>query len=108
MPPPIVCRRGGLEELRELKLSRDLSVGRESIEFNVVGMGHEFWIAVEGKRIVALTVIGRRTSNKLTIMYLQVADSYKSQGSRLLSSLIDNYPESEFTVIPFEGTEELY
>jgi len=26
----------------------------------------------------------------------------------LLSSLIDNYPESEFTVIPFEGTEELY
>lgn len=110
MPSPIIYRRGNLEDLSKLTFARGLSVSAESIEFNVVGMGHEFWMAVEEDTIVGLTVIGRTSPNQLTIMYLQVASSEKSHGigSAMLRALIEYYPQSEFTVIPFDGTEEFY
>lgn len=110
MRPQVIYRRGNLEDLSKLRFAEGLSVTKESIEFNVLGMGHEFWIAIEGDTIVGLTVMGRTTKNHLTFMYLHVAKTYKSQGfgSSLLRAVIENYPGSEFTVIPFDGTEDFY
>ena len=106
----IEYRRGALEDLTELRLARDLSVAPESIEFNVVGAGHEFWIAVENNEIIGLTVIGRPAPAEHTILYLHVSGPQKSKGvgSALIKAVIDSYPESEFTVVPFDGTEEFY
>lgn len=110
MPPEIVYRRGGLEDLSKFRIADDLGLTTQSIEYNVVGVGHEFWIAVENNRIVALTAIGRTSPGKLTVMYLQVSPShkYRGVGSALLRTVIENYPECEFSVVPFEGTEAFY
>lgn len=82
----------------------------ESIEFNVLGTGHEFWIAVEGDAIVGLTVLGRTGVNRFKIMYLQVPLSHKGRGvgTGLIEAVLEHYPASEFSVIPFDGTEEFY
>ena len=105
-----IYRRGNLEDLSKLTFADGLSVSTESIEFNILGMGHEFWIAIEGNTIIGLTVVGRTTSNQFTVMYLQVVPSHKSQGigSALLRTFIEYYAGSEFAVIPFDGTEEFY
>lgn len=110
MTPNIAYRRGSLEDLTELRLARDLSVTPESIEFNVVGAGHEFWIAVENNEIIGLTVLGRPAPAERMILYLHVSGSHKSKGvgSALIEAVIDSYPESEFAVVPFDGTEEFY
>lgn len=110
MPTAITYRRGNLEDLSRLKFARRLSVTPATVEFNVVGMGHEFWIAVDDNTIVGLTVLARATATQRTILYLHVSDAHKNRGigSELLQTIVDNYPESEFTVIPFEGTEEFY
>ena len=110
MPTPIVYREGKLEDLSKLRMSEGLSATAQSIEFNVLGIGHEFWIAVEGDAIVGLTVVGREGANKFTVMYLQVAPSHKSRGvgTGLIQAILEHYPESEFSVIPFDGTEEFY
>ena len=110
MTSNIAYRRGSLEDLTELRLARDLSVTPESIEFNVVGSGHEFWIAVENNEIIGLTVLGRPALAEHTILYLHVSDSNKSKGvgSALIKAVIDTFPESEFAVVPFDGTEEFY
>jgi GNAT superfamily N-acetyltransferase len=110
MPTTITYRRGNLEDLTKLKFASRLSVTPATVEFNVVGMGHEFWIAVEDNSIVALTVLARPTPIQRTILYLHVSDSYKSLGigSALIRSVLETYSESEFSVIPFEGTEEFY
>jgi predicted N-acetyltransferase YhbS len=73
-------------------------------------MGHEFWIAVEDENIVGLVVLGRTSSTQLTIMSLQVAEDFKSHGvgSAMIRTVIDEYPETEFVVVPFGGTKEFY
>ncbi len=110
MPRSFLYRKGKLEDLSRLRISLGLSATSEGIEFNVLGMGHEFWVALEENTIVAITVIGRTASNELTIMYLQVADSHKGLGvgTTLLKAVIGGYPGDEFVVIPFEGTAEFY
>lgn len=87
-----------------------MAVTSAAVEFNVVGMGHEFWIAVENNTVVGLTVLARATATQRTILYLHVSDSHKNLGigSALLRTVLETYPESEFSVIPFEGTEEFY
>jgi GNAT superfamily N-acetyltransferase len=110
MSPAITYRQGNLEDLSKLKFSSNMEVTAEKIEFNVVGMGHEFWIAVEGDTIVGLTVLARTTAAQRTILYLHVSDSRKNLGigSALVRAILETYPQSEFSVIPFEGTEEFY
>jgi GNAT superfamily N-acetyltransferase len=106
----IVSRRGNLEDLANLKFASDMAVTPAKVEFNIVGMGHEFWIAVQGDRIVGLTVLARSSSTQRTILYLHVSESRKNLGigSALIRTVLEAYPESEFSVIPFEGTEEFY
>lgn len=110
MTPTSEYRRGSLEDLTRLRLARDLSVTPESIEFNVIGAGHEFWIAIEDYEIVGLTVLGKTTPALQTILYLHVSTSHKSKGvgSALIKTVLESYPESEFAVVPFDGTEEFY
>ena len=110
MPPLIIYRKGNLEDLSKLQLSDRLTASAQSIEFNVLGVGHEFWIAVEGDRIVGFTVLGKTDPKKFKIMYLQVPSSHKNRGigSGLIQALLESYPESDFSVIPFDGTEEFY
>lgn len=110
MRSPITYRKGQLKDLSKLHFAEGLSATTESIEFNVLGMGHEFWMAVQGKAIIGLTVLGRTSPNEFKIMYLQVAPSRKSHGigSALLKAIIENYPDSAFSVVPFEGTKEFY
>ncbi len=93
-----------------LKISDALSATKESIEFNVLGMGHELWIAVEGNSIIGLSVLGRPGSSEFKILYLEVAPSQKNRGvgSGLIRAMLANHPGSEFSVIPFDGTEEFY
>jgi GNAT superfamily N-acetyltransferase len=106
----ITYRKGTLEDLEKLKFADHLDSTPATVEFNVVGMGHEFWIAVENQTIVALTVLARTMNTQRTILYLHVSDAHKNLGigSALIRSILENYPESEFSVIPFEGTEEFY
>src|SRR5208337_2417326 len=110
MPLSIVYRRGSLEDLSRLQISEGLSATAESIEFNVLGMGHEFWNAVEEDMIIGLTVLSRSSMKEFIILYLEVAPSHKSQGvgTGLIQAILDHYPQSEFSVIPFEGTKEFY
>ena len=110
MPVSIVYRKGNLEDLSKLRISEELSASAESIEFNVLGIGHEFWIAVEENTIVGLTVLGRANPKEFEIMYLEVPPSHKSRGvgTGLSQAILEHYPESEFSVIPFDGTEEFY
>jgi GNAT superfamily N-acetyltransferase len=110
MSPAITFRQGNLEDLSKLKFASTMAVTSETVEFNVVGMGHEFWIAVQGDTIVGLTVLARTTATQRTILYLHVSDSHKNLGigSALVRTILETYPRSEFSVIPFEGTEEFY
>jgi GNAT superfamily N-acetyltransferase len=110
MTSPIVYRKGNLEDLSNLQISEGLSATAESIEFNILGIGHEFWIAVEGDSIVGLTVLGRAGSNEFKVMYLQVSALHKGRGvgTGLIQAILEHYPESAFSVIPFDGTEEFY
>lgn len=110
MPLSIQYRKGKLEDLSKMTISEELSTTNESLEFNVIGMGHEFWIAAEGKVIVGFTVLGRPSPKEFKIMFLEVAASHKSHGvgSSLIRAILAYYPNCEFSVIPFEGTEEFY
>jgi GNAT superfamily N-acetyltransferase len=110
MSSKVSYRQGSLEDLAMLGFAPDLPATSRTVEFNVVGMGHEFWIAVDGDVIVALTVLSRATAKKRTILYLHVSDSQKNLGigSALVQAVLEAYPESEFSVIPFEGTDEFY
>jgi GNAT superfamily N-acetyltransferase len=106
----ITYRRGKLEDLQCFRFPEDLGIAAESIEFNVVGMSHEFWIAVEDKTILAITVLGRATPNEFTVMYLRVANARKGYGigSSLIRTILETYSSSEISVIPFAGTEQFY
>jgi len=106
----IVYRKGSLEDLSRLQISEGLSATAESIEFNVLGMGHEFWIAVEEDVIIGLTVLSRGSMKEFTIVYIEVAPSHKSHGvgTGLIQAILDHYPQVDFSVVPFDGTEEFY
>lgn len=73
-------------------------------------MGHEFWIAVEEDTIIGLTVLSRSSMKEFIIVYLEITPSHKSHGvgTGLIQAILDQYPKSEFSVIPFDGTEEFY
>jgi N-acetylglutamate synthase-like GNAT family acetyltransferase len=107
---PIEYRKGSLGDLSNLKFEKGLSVSAESIEFNVLGMGHEFWIAVQAGMVIGITVLGKEGGNEFRIMLLEVAPSRKKEGvgSALLQALIRDYSEYNLSVIPFEGTEDFY
>jgi N-acetylglutamate synthase-like GNAT family acetyltransferase len=106
----IIYRRGNLQDLSDFTFASRMPTTAQSIEFNVIGMGHEFWIAIEGSAIVGLTVIGKANPDKITIMYLQVPETHTSRGigTSLVKKLVESYKGREFSVIPFEGTEDFY
>ena len=110
MSLPIEYRKGTLNDVTKLKFAKGLSLSGESIEFNVLGMGHEYWLAVESNTVVGIIVLGKGDHNELRIMHLEVAPARKNEGvgSALIHSVIENYPEYKIYVIPFEGTEDFY
>lgn len=110
MPSSISYRKVTLDDVSSLEISPGMSATRESLEFNVLGMGHELWIAVEARRIIGLAVLGRPGPNEFKVMYLEVAPSHKNKGigSSLMQEVLVDHPEGEFSVIPFEGTEQFY
>jgi predicted N-acetyltransferase YhbS len=93
-----------------MKFKSGLSASAMSLEFNVLGVGHEFWIAVQGDVIIGVTVLAREDADTFGILHLEVAPSRKKEGigSALLRAVIQSYPNCIFSVIPFEGTEEFY
>jgi len=102
----ILYRKGCLQDLSRLRISEGLSAAPQSIKFNVLGMGHEFWIAVEEGIIIGLTVLSRSSMKAFIIVYLEVAPSRKSQGvgTGLIKAILDHYPQSDFSVVPLDGT----
>jgi predicted N-acetyltransferase YhbS len=110
MHAQIRYRKGTLGELRNLSFAKELSLSRVDIEFNIVAMGHEFWIATESNCVIGLVALASSEENQFTVMYLTVADPRKRQGigSSLLRTVLENYPAAEFRVVPLEGSEELY
>jgi len=110
MHAQIGYRRGVLSDLTKFTFAKELSLTDASIEFNIVAMGHEFWIATENNSIIGLVVLARSGANQFTVMYLAVANPRKRHGigSSLLRTVLNNYPEAEFSVIAVEGTEDLY
>jgi hypothetical protein len=59
MSLPIEYRKGGLKDVSKLKFAEGLSVLGESAEFNMLGMGHEFWVAVQADAVIGIIVLGR-------------------------------------------------
>ena len=110
MPAQIIYRQANLDDLSKFNFADELSVTSDSIEFNILGMGHELWIAVENTTIVGFTVLAKMATNQRTVAYVKVADSYTSRGigAALLQAAMESHPESEYIVVPFEGTEEFY
>ncbi len=106
----IEYRKGSLGDVSRLKFAEGLSVIGESVEFNVLGMSHEYWVAVQADTVVGLIVLGKNGEHELRIMHLEVAPAHKNEGvgSGLLQSVTANYPEYSIYVIPFEGTEDFY
>jgi predicted N-acetyltransferase YhbS len=87
-----------------------LSVSGASIEFNVLGVGHEFWVAAQAGVIIGVAVLAREDANNFKILHLNVAPSRKTKGvgSALLEAIINSYPQCGLSAIPFEGTEDFY
>jgi GNAT superfamily N-acetyltransferase len=108
--PSIIYRKGSLDDLSRLRISETLTATASSIEFNVLGAGHEYWIAIESSTIVGLTVLGAPHPNEFRITYLEVSPSMKNKGvgTGLIQAILAYYPDCEFSVIPFDGTEEFY
>jgi len=106
----IEYRKGTLGDVSRLKFAEGLSVSGESVEFNVLGMGHEYWIAVQANSAIGIIILDKGSQFELRIMHLEVAPSRKNEGvgSSLLQKVIENYPDRMIYVIPFEGTEEFY
>jgi N-acetylglutamate synthase-like GNAT family acetyltransferase len=103
-------RKGRLTDLSNLKFEKGLSISAKSVELNVLGMGHEFWVAAQAETVIGITVLGRAGINELRIMFLEVAASRKKEGvgTALMQAIIRNYLEHKLSVIPFEGTEDFY
>ena len=105
-----ICRRGRTEDLSNMQFADGIAITARSVEFNVTGMGHEFWISYEDELIVGIAVLGHVSSVEMKIIYLQVGDSYRRRGvgSSLLQAIIQDNPGCDFTVVPFHGTEGFY
>ena len=103
-------RKGRLSDLTRLRIEGGLSLTAQGIEFNVLGVGHEFWVAVQGGVIIALSVLAEENADNFRILHLEVAPSRKNEGigSALLRAIVKAYPKSGISVIPFGGTEEFY
>jgi N-acetylglutamate synthase-like GNAT family acetyltransferase len=110
MSLPIENRKGSLKDVSKLKFAEGLSVSGESVEFNVIGMGHEYWVAVQADTVVAIIVLGKASQCELRIMHLEVSPARKNEGvgSALIQAVIQNYPDCTLSVVPFEGTEDFY
>jgi N-acetylglutamate synthase-like GNAT family acetyltransferase len=106
----IIYRKGNLDDLSKLQISEGLAATAASIEFNVLAVGHEYWIAIDKDSIVGLTVLGASNPKEFRIMYVEVAPSMKSQGvgTGLIQAILEYYSDSEFSVIPSDRTEEFY
>jgi hypothetical protein len=48
-----------------LKFEDGLSVSGASLEWNVLGVGHEFWIAAQAGVIIGVTVLAREDAGNL-------------------------------------------
>lgn len=81
-----------------------------SVELNVLGRGHELWIAVEGKEIIGLAVLSEEGPESLRILRVEVTPLRKNQGigTKILRAVFEAYPQCEFSVIPSGETEEFY
>jgi GNAT superfamily N-acetyltransferase len=110
LAPAIEYRRGKLADLAKLRFEEGLSPSPQGIEFNVLGIGHEFWIAAESGSIIGVAVVGKENGGNIRILHLEVARTRKKEGigSALLTAVIENYPTFSFSVTPFEGTEDFY
>jgi len=80
----IEYRKGSLNDVSKLRFAEGLSVLGESIEFNVLGMGHEYWVAVESGTVVEIIVLGKGNQDELRIMHLEVTPTRKNEGLVLL------------------------
>jgi len=103
-------RKGCLSDLTQLRFEKGLSASPKSIEFNVLGIGHEFWIASEFGSIIGVAVLARENEKSFRILHLEVAPVRKKEGigSALLRAVMSSYPACAFFVTPFQGTEEFY
>lgn len=103
-------RKGMLRDLTSLRFEEGLSLTAGGIEFNVLGIGHEFWIAVQSGVIIALSVLAEESCSSFRVLLLEVAPSRKNMGvgSALLNAIVKAYPQRTLSVIPFGGTEEFY
>ena len=80
MSLPIEYRKGILNDVSKLRFAEGLSVSGESIEFNVLGMDHEYWVAIESDTVVGITILGKRRQYELRIMHLEAAPTHKNEG----------------------------
>jgi N-acetylglutamate synthase-like GNAT family acetyltransferase len=110
MSDKITYRLGNVSDILEMGLTEGIAITPESLEFNVTGMGHQFWIAYEDRIIIALAVLSRLSPNEVKIIYLQVGDAYRGRGvgSSLLRTIMASSEDCDLTVIPFHGTEQFY
>jgi N-acetylglutamate synthase-like GNAT family acetyltransferase len=103
-------RRGKLHDLKSLKFEDGLPITAESMEFNVLGMGHEFWVAVQAGVITALAVLAQEDDDNIRILHLEMAPSRKNEGfgSALLKAVTKECSQCRLSVIPFDGAEGFY
>jgi N-acetylglutamate synthase-like GNAT family acetyltransferase len=108
--PRIEYRKGALRDLRDLRFEDGLSVSVESIEFNVLGMGHEFWLAVQSDAIIGVAVLSQENHDSFKILHLEVAPSRKKEGvgSSLLKAVMGARSQCDFSVVPAGETEAFY
>jgi|GEM_PF-811201 len=106
----ITYRVGRLDDILSMRVAKGIAITPRTVEFNVAGMGHEFWIGHEHQIIIALAVLDRLPTGEVKIIYLQVAEAYRGRGvgSSLLQAIMNSSPDCDFSVIPFHGTEEFY
>jgi GNAT superfamily N-acetyltransferase len=103
-------RKGKLDDLASLRFEDGMSVSAKSLEFNVFGVGHELWIAIQSEVIIAIAVLAEENQDNVRILRLEVAPSRKKEGvgSALLRAVMLEYPQRAISVVPSDGTEEFY
>jgi len=110
LPQPVKCRKGSLSDLKSLKIDNRISIAAESLEFNVLGMGHEFWVAEHSGMIIGISVLARENDHSFRILHLEVAASQRKKGvgRSLLQAISRGYPQCDFAVVPSKDTEGFY
>jgi len=106
----IQYRKGAVRDLATLRFEEGLSITAESIEFNVLGIGHEFWIAVQGDLVIGFTVLADENNDGFRILRLEVAPSRKNMGvgTAMLKAIMEAYPRCGLSVVPSGGAEVFY